>query len=84
MSDVDGVEVLAVRGPLHKELVVEVVAVVAHKHVYVPHYLQHVKTLCCHGDTIKSSRLQHGEYYDITVPLMVTVLLMRLWQSFSP
>ena len=45
VPDVDGVEVLAVGRPLHKELVVEVVAVVDHKHVNVPHYLQHIKPL---------------------------------------
>ena len=45
MPDVDGVEVFAIGGPLHKELVVEVVAVVAHKDMDVAHDLQHVQSL---------------------------------------
>lgn len=45
MPDVDGVEVFAVGGPLHEELVVQVVAVMAHKDVDVSHDLQHIQPL---------------------------------------
>lgn len=43
--DGDGVEVLVVAGGLNEELLVKVVEVVAHKHVDVTHYLQHVHAL---------------------------------------
>jgi hypothetical protein len=45
VSDVDGVEVLVVGRALHKDLVVEVVQVLGHKHVDVAHDFQNIQTL---------------------------------------
>ena len=45
VADVDGVQVLALRFPLHEYLVVEVVAEVGYKLMDTAHNLQHVQPL---------------------------------------
>ena len=45
MANVDGGKKLGFGGPLHKYLVVEIIAVVGDKDVDIPHDLEHVQTL---------------------------------------
>jgi hypothetical protein len=45
MLDVDGIEMFVIAWLLHKYLVIEIVKVLWHKYVDVPHYLENIQSL---------------------------------------
>jgi hypothetical protein len=45
VPDVDGVEVFVVAWLFNKYLVVQIVKILGHKDVNIPHYLQNIQTL---------------------------------------
>ena len=59
MADVDGGKKLGLGGPLHKYLIVEIVAVVGDKDVNVPHDLENVQTLTVPSTHNMACRAMH-------------------------